>query len=778
MKIKTLLQFGIILSCALLIVLGMWVYSINKNYNETNKDTELAQNISDDILYLNTLTSDYLIYYQERAYLQWKKIHERLSKKLESNRIDNVSGFVDLNVLIKTNNRAYKLFERLHKVKTNTNNLLLNIEQNKALTSQLLTTTQLMSVTTKKLIDSVRLKRTKVEQQLYWLALVIFVVFVLTLITIWLTLAYRVVVPVRLLKEHISKIYSGNLNEKFILENNDEIGDLAESFNILTGKLFTTTVSKEKLIKEIEEKKQTKVELNKQQILNETVLEGAGNLIVILDLNGYFVRFNQAAEKLTGYSREELIGKEIWEFVIPEEEREKVKNVFNSLKEGNLSVAGNHENNWVTKSGEYKLLDWHNTVVRNDDEITHVVAIGYDITEKRFNEVEKQRIQRELSQTRKMEALGKLTGGIAHDFNNMLGIIIGYTDLAMYKAEHENDSPFHGYLEQIKTASTRAKDLIAKMMSFSRVDQAASHSLQLTPLLDENILLMTSILPSTIKLEVSKEKNINNIMMDPVQFQQILMNLILNAKDAMDGVGKINVSLANYISFDEECSSCHKKITGNWVEVVVSDNGSGMSKEVKERIFDPFFTTKSLGQGTGMGLSVLHGVVKGHSGHIIVESILGKGTRFRLLFPAIDGEENFSSMENENTENSIHGSGQRILIVDDQVSLADIEYDLLTSYGYNCTKKYDSEEALNLFLSDPSAFDLIVTDQTMPNLTGLELIDNIRKNNIDIPIIIATGYSEKIKDNKLDIKNVTLLFKPVETKTLLANVARILDITE
>ena len=377
-----------------------------------------------------------------------------------------------------------------------------------------------------------------------------------------------------------------------------------------------------------------------------------------------------------------------------------------------------------------------------------------------------------------MEALGKLTGGIAHDFNNMLGIIIGYTDLAMYKAEHENDSPFHGYLEQIKTASTRAKDLIAKMMSFSRVDQAASHSLQLTPLLDENILLMTSILPSTIKLEVSKEKNINNIMMDPVQFQQILMNLILNAKDAMDGVGKINVSLANYISFDEECSSCHKKITGNWVEVVVSDNGSGMSKEVKERIFDPFFTTKSLGQGTGMGLSVLHGVVKGHSGHIIVESILGKGTRFRLLFPAIDGEENFSSMENENTENSIHGSGQRILIVDDQVSLADIEYDLLTSYGYNCTKKYDSEEALNLFLSDPSAFDLIVTDQTMPNLTGLELIDNIRKNNIDIPIIIATGYSEKIKDNKLDIKNVTLLFKPIETKTLLANVARILDITE
>lgn len=779
MKIKTLLQLGIILSCAILIALGMWIYSINKNYNETKENTVLAQNISDDILYLNTLTSDYLIYYQKRAYLQWKKVHERLSKKLESNSVDNAINLVDLNVLIKTNKRSYKMFERLHNVKENTDNLFLNAEQNKALTSQLVTTTQLMSIMTKNLIDSVRLEKAKIEQQLYWLVLVGFIIFILTLVTIWLTLAFRVVAPVRLLKEHISNIGSGNLNEKFDYKNNDEIGDLATSFNLLTGKLYATTVSKEKLVNEIEERKKTRGELNEQQVLNATVLEGAGNIITILDSDGCFVSFNHSAEKLTGFSQDELIGKPAWDIVIPPEEREETKKVFNALLRGDIAIAGSHENHWLTKTGEYRLIDWHNTVARNpDDEITHIVAIGYDITEKRFDEVEKQRTQRELNQSRKMEALGKLTGGIAHDFNNMLGIILGYTDLALHKCENDNATPFYRYLEQINTASSRAKDLIAKMMSFSRIDQATSHSLQVAPLLDENISLMNSILPSTIKLEVNKEHNVKNIMMDPVQFQQILMNLIINAKDAMDGVGKLNVSLSNYRSLDEECSSCHKKIIGDWVEIIVADNGCGMEKETVDRIFDPFFTTKELGQGTGMGLSVLHGVVKGHHGHIIVESILGKGTRFRLFFPAIDDEASISSIDINGDKDITHGSGQRILVIDDEVSLADIEYEVLTSYGYKCTKKYDSEEALKVFLSDPSAFDLIVTDQTMPNLTGLELIDNIRKNGIEIPIIIVTGYSDKIESNKLDLENVTLLLKPVDTKNLLANIARVLEITK
>lgn len=783
MKIIRLLQYGVILSVLVFIVLGTWIFSINKNYIQTKNTTDIAQKINDDTFQINTLTSDYLLYYQERASQQWKKTYTRLSKMLDNKKIESIQGFIDIGVLRKTHERSLHLFKRLEEIKKqngiNKKDAFLIQSQIKALASQLLTTTQLMTLTAKKLIDAVRIERLKLEQQLYWVALVIFTIFIISLFFIWLTLAYRVVIPVRLLKEHISNINAENLNKKYENIRDDEIGELAESFNRLSDDLFTTTVSKEKLVEEIRERKKTTVELVKQQDLNTTVLEGASNIITILDTNGNFVNFNHSAEELTGYLRDEIIGKPIWDFVIAEEEREDVKKVFSSLIKGNDEIAGHHENHWVTKAGDYRLIEWHNTVVRNAvDGITHVVAIGYDITEKRFNEKEKQRIQRELSQSRKMEALGKLTGGIAHDFNNMLGIIIGYTDLAIDKSSEDHNSLFTGYLEQIQIASNRAKDLIAKMLAFSRVDQAASHSLQLAPLLDENMKLMTSILPSTIKLAITKENNVPDIIMDPVQFQQLLMNLIINAKDAMDGVGEINLSLGRYNSLGKECSSCHQKIIGNWVEVIISDNGTGMSKEVEERIFDPFFTTKEPGQGTGMGLSVVHGIVKGHKGHIIINSNFGKGTAFHLLFPPVAGESKLPSTDDDEGEKNIRGGGQRILIIDDQESLANIQYEILNSYGYQCTKKYDSEEALNLFLSDITAFDLILTDQTMPNLTGLELIDKIRKNNIDIPVIIMTGYSDKIKDSKLNIKNVTLLFKPVDTSILLKHVARLLGLSK
>jgi len=781
MKIKTILKLGVLVTLLILLVLGLWVVSISKSYEDTKKDAEISKLVNSTVFKSTILSSDYLLYYQKRAAQQWKSTYLQLSKILTDPEINHLNELVDLKSLRKAHVRSFKLFERIEKSKKKEleNPTQLLIEQRKALSEKLLSTSQLMSLKARQLAEAIEVKRDEIEEQLFYLTVITFFVFLITLVVSWYIIACRIVQPVEALKNYITNIDGKNLDEKYDVVRNDEVGLLINAFNNMAQNLFNTTVSKEKLEKEIKEKEKSQKELTNQQKLNASVLEGAGNIIIILDIEGNVIQFNHSAEKLTGFSREELIGKPIWDFVIPKEEYEDVKEVFDALKGGDTAYADNHENHWVTKDGEYRLIEWHNSIIRDENkDVTHIVAIGYDITGKRFDEIEKQRIQRELNQSRKMEALGKLTGGIAHDFNNMLGIIIGYTDLALHKSEKNNDSDFTSYLEQIKTASNRAKDLIAKMLSFSRVDQAASHALQLAPLLDENILLVNSILPSTIKLEVSKQDNVQNIMMDPVQFQQILMNLIINAKDAMDGVGKINISLANYNSSDEECTSCHQKITGNWVEIVVADNGSGMSKEVEERIFDPFFTTKALGQGTGMGLSVLHGIVKGHNGHIIVESTLGKGTRFRLLFPAIAGEAKSLSNNVEEDENHIHGNGQRILIIDDQVSLADIEYDLLTSYGYKCTKKYDSEEALNLFLSDSDAFDLIITDQTMPNLTGLELISCIRKNEINIPIIIVTGYSDKIKDNKLDIKNVTLLLKPVETNKLLANVARVLGLPE
>lgn len=775
MKIKTILKLGVILSSMIILVLGMWVLSISKNYEATKRNADIARKVNSSIFKLSILSSDYLLYYQERAAIQWKQTYSRLNKILANEDVNHLNKFIDLKLLMKKHTQSLKLFERLEKVRSEEliNNTPLLHDQRKALSSQLLSTSQLISHTATQLADTIELKRSQIEEQLFWLAIFTFVIFIFTLLASWYLIASRIVLPVVQLTKHIANVDVEHLDERFKIVRNDEVGELTTTFNTLIEDLFNTVVSKAKLMQEVDERIKSEEELIKQQNLNASVLEGAGNIITILDTDGNFVKFNRAAEELTGYSRAELIGKPVWDFVIPREQKEGVQTVFEALKKGETKFSAHYENHWTTKKGEYRLIEWHNTIIRNQlNEVIYIVAIGYDVTEKRHNEVEKQRIERELNQSRKMESLGKLTGGIAHDFNNMLAIVLGYTELALDYAQEKEKPQLTSYLEQIHIASNRAKDLISKMLAFSRVDNASSHSIQLSPLLDENLLLMQSMLPSTIKVELSKEDNTPEILMDPVQFQQIFMNLMINAKDAMDGSGVIKITLGRYVESNKECSSCHKIIKGDWVELTFSDTGRGMTKEVKERIFEPFFTTKKLGEGTGMGMSVLHGVVKGHNGHIIIDSTLGQGTSFHLLFPP-SSDINYSGVDFENNRTiSVQGSGERILIIDDQEALADMQYDLLKEYGYQCTKKYNSEDALELFLGNPEAYDLIITDQTMPNLTGLEIINTIRDKNFDIPIIISTGYSEKIKDSKLEIKNVTLLKKPTETKVLLDNVAR------
>lgn len=780
MKIKTLLLVGVNLSLMILFALGIWIYSITQDYSKTKYNADIAKQVNNAIFQISFLSSDYLLYHQKRAAQQWRQAHRRLSQILEDEEVIHLNEFEDLKILKSLHLRSLKLFERVEiavnkKVKEQSDQQLLE-EQRKALSSQLLSTSHQVSLIATKLAESIEVKRGDVEQQLYVLAILIFLIFFITLFMSWFFIASRIVLPVKLLKDHITNVDAEHLDEKYIPIRNDEVGELIDTFNSMAEELHKTTVSKEKLTNEIKERIRSEEELKKEQALNSTVLEGTANVVVILDISGCFVKFNHAAEMATGFSRTELLGKPVWDFVIPKEEQEGVKKVFNNLKQGNTAITANYENHWVTKSGDYRLFEWHNDVLYNEaNKVSYIVAIGYDITEKRRDEIEQERIQRELNQSRKMEALGKLTGGIAHDFNNMLAIIIGYTDLALDYSKKYDDSDFTNYLNQIETAANRAKDLTAKMLSFSRVEQVDSQAIHFAPLLEENIILMRSILPSTINIDVSIANNLPDVSIVPVQFQQIIMNLMLNAKDAMDGAGVIKVSLGMYDLINKECSSCHQMIEGNWIDVVISDNGKGMSKEVVARIFEPFFTTKGPAEGTGMGMSVLHGIVKAHKGHIIINSTLGKGTSFHILFPPATMNEmnNIDDEQNKDAAN-IKGNGQRILIIDDQEALVDVLDNLLNSYNYRCTKKTNSQEALDLYLADPSAFDLIITDQTMPNLTGIELVQTIRDQGLDIPVIIATGYSDKIKDNKVEFENVIVLQKPVETKRLVKNVAKLL----
>jgi len=326
-------------------------------------------------------------------------------------------------------------------------------------------------------------------------------------------------------------------------------------------------------------------------------------------------------------------------------------------------------------------------------------------------------------------------------------------------------------------ASERAKSLVAQMLAFSRVDIESEQALQLKPLVKENIEMMASILPSSIRIEFSCEDDLPYIMMDPTKLQQLLMNLCINAKDAMEGVGVLTFALGWKRDVDAECSSCHKWIDGQWVDLSVTDTGCGMTDEVLEHLFEPFYTTKEVGKGTGMGMAVLHGLVKGHGGHILVETALGKGTTVHLLFPAVatPGRDTFA------LETSLRqlpqGQGHHVLVLDDEPELADYVGDLLELHEYQATIRTDSQDALSLFLEDPDKFSLLITVQTMPGLTGMELVKKIHEVRPGFPVIICSGYSEAINKDSVEGSDVQFLDKPISADMLIQLAGNLLGLT-
>ena len=402
--------------------------------------------------------------------------------------------------------------------------------------------------------------------------------------------------------------------------------------------------------------------------------------------------------------------------------------------------------------------------------------LAFGITTLR-TQVERQQLQRQLLQAQKMEAIGQLTGGIAHDFNNLLGCIMGYTSLAIERYVDSPESKLAGYLNQVYRAGERARDLIAQMLTFSRSSSANTKPISLEPLVKEAIKLLQSTFPSSISFHTEIAPGVANIMMDPVQLHQTIINLCINAKDAMDGEGQIELRIGQVSDLNAECNSCHQHVKGDFVELTVSDTGCGLDPTTTERIFDPFFTSKQIGKGSGMGLSMVHGIMHEHSGHILIDTTIGIGSRFRLLFPPVDKEMELTDVDESGFSNALHQANDgHLLIVDDDESVATLLTELLKLAGYQITMMTNSTEALSVFQQNPQKFDLVITDQSMPNITGKELARNLLRLRPDIPIILCTGYSEKIDRERataLGIKQ--FLQKPINPKVLLDSVAELLQ---
>jgi len=396
-----------------------------------------------------------------------------------------------------------------------------------------------------------------------------------------------------------------------------------------------------------------------------------------------------------------------------------------------------------------------------------------EIEDRKRAEREKQKIATRLRQAQKMESIGTLAGGIAHDFNNILSAIMGYSEMTLYKLS--DDSKARSNLEQVLLASNRARDLVNQILAFSRQSEQTRKPVQIGPLVKETLKLMRASLPTTINIMEQINEKGALIEADPTQIHQVLMNLCTNASDAMreKGGGALKVDLDRLNLYEKEAALLYPDLNAGIYEMVsVSDTGDGMDSATIERIFDPYFTTKKAGKGTGMGLAVAHGIVKSHGGVINVHSEQGKGTTFQVLLPSIDG---VAKSEGEELKPLPRGE-ERILFVDDEATLVDLGQQMLEHLGYKVKGKTSSIEALDTFRAHPDDFDLILTDKTMPNLTGFDLAKECKEIRSDIPIILCTGFSEStllLRAGSLGISEI--IMKPLLMRDLAGAIRKVLD---
>ena len=398
------------------------------------------------------------------------------------------------------------------------------------------------------------------------------------------------------------------------------------------------------------------------------------------------------------------------------------------------------------------------------------VGTVQDITERKLAEEEKQKLESQLRQAQKIEAIGTLAGGIAHDFNNILSIIFGYNELAMEEKDPINRQH---HLEELKKGAERAKQLVAQILAFSRKAEQQQQPLQISLIIKEALKMLRASIPTTIEIR----QNIVStglVMADPTQIHQVIMNLCTNAYHAMrETGGTIAVSLEE-IQIGAEDYGYADLTPGNYLKLEVSDTGCGIDPKIQEKIFEPYFTTKKPGEGTGLGLAVVHGIVKSHHGHITVYSELGKGTSFHVYLPLLT-EQVAVALPDKTAPQELLGKGERVLVVDDEVQIREVVDAILSNNGYQVAAFAEAKKALAEFQKNPEQFDLVVTDMTMPSMTGVELAQKILALRPRTPVILCTGQSELINREKaLAMGICDYLNKPVLTETLLVAVKKAL----
>jgi PAS domain S-box-containing protein len=525
---------------------------------------------------------------------------------------------------------------------------------------------------------------------------------------------------------------------------------------------------------DITEQKKMIEQLKEDRDREQMFLDIAEVMFLALDSDGKVTLINKKGCEVLGYTEAEILGRSWFDYFLPEEQREGARSVFQQLMVGKVKPAEYVENPILTKDGEKRYIDWHNISLKNrTGAIMGTFSSGEDITERKEAQEERMELQIQLQQAQKMEAIGTLAGGIAHDFNNILMPLLIHTEMTLEALPE--DSPWIFNLEEVLKAGNRAKDLVKQILTFSRQSEEQKTHLKLRFVIEDCMKLLRSSLPSTIEIQLNIETQpgLDTVYADFTQLHQILMNICTNAYHAMREKGGILEIRLENINIDSNSKDFSPDlIPGTYHQLSIRDTGRGMEKETMDRIFDPYFTTKEKGEGTGLGLSVVHGIVKNHEGVITVESEPGDGTTFHVFLPVAEQEE---KIEIKKAVGMPKGD-ERVLFVDDEQSMTRVIRVMLERLGYTVKVRTNSLEALEAFRANPDEFDLLITDQTMPHMTGSELARKIMHIRQDIPIILCSGFSQKMnkaKAQKMGIR--AFVMKPLIMSELAQIIRTVLD---
>ena len=493
---------------------------------------------------------------------------------------------------------------------------------------------------------------------------------------------------------------------------------------------------------------------------HKRVLDTAIDGFLIADAHGKLLETNAALARMSGYSASELRNLHVHEFSVTGRLREAQER----LRKAGVLGQEQFETRFRHKLGHEVAVVVSLTF---DPEVQQYFVFVRDITDQMLSAAVQLDLERQLQQAQKMEALGQLTGGVAHDFNNILASVLGYSKLALDRLVPDKQSKLASYLREVIMASERARDLIAKMLVFSRTkSSAAAQAISPAAVVQEVLAMVRPSIPSSIQLDVRLEDDLS-ILMDAGDLNQILLNLIINARDAIAGHGVIGIRLHRIEAHGQVCAISGQRLSGPYLALEVSDNGSGIAPAHRLRMFDPFFTTKDVGKGTGLGLSMVQGIVLRSGGHIVVESQLGQGSMFQLLFPIASPVQAAPDQPSDALE-LLRGAGQRVWVVDDEPAVTRYLGELLEGQGYQVTLCNSPDAALAAFAGASHAVDLLITDQTMPGMSGTELAARLHAVRPELPVILCTGHGGGIDQSDLTRSGIRHFFtKPVAAHDLL-----------